>query len=119
MKIERAGKLREERFIIIVVEMHYDRGLTQQEIGKKLNVSRTTISRALAQAKKQGYVQIKINYPEDSAINLEGRLEERFGLKEAVIASSLNENDLKEEIAFFASDYLLRTLKNHMTIALT
>lgn len=64
-------------------------------------------------------MQIKINYPEDSAINLEGRLEERFGLKEAVIASSLNENDLKEEIAFFASDYLLRTLKNHMTIALT
>ena len=119
MKIERAGKLREERFIIKVVEMHYKQGLSQQEIGKKLNVSRTTISRALAQAKKQGYVQIKINYPEDSAINLEGRLEERFGLKEAVIASSLNENDLKEEIAFFASDYLLRTLKNHMTIALT
>ena len=85
--------------------------MSQQEIGKKLNVSRTTISRALAQAKKHGYVQIKINYPEDSAINLEGRLEERFGLKEAVIASSLNENDLKEEIAFFASDYLLRTLK--------
>ena len=117
--IERAGKLREERFIIKVVEMHYKQGLSQQEIGKKLNVSRTTISRALAQAKKHGYVQIKINYPEDSAINLEGRLEERFGLKEAVIASSLNENDLKEEIAFFASDYLLRTLKNHMTIALT
>ena len=91
--IERAGKLREERFIIKVVEMHYKQGLSQQEIGKKLNVSRTTISRALAQAKKHGYVQIKINYPEDSAINLEGRLEERFGLKEAVIASSLNRRD--------------------------
>ena len=60
--IERAGKLREERFIIKVVEMHYKQGLSQQEIGKKLNVSRTTISRALAQAKKHGYVQIKINY---------------------------------------------------------
>ena len=53
--IERAGKLREERFIIKVVEMHYKQGLSQQEIGKKLNVSRTTISRALAQAKKHGY----------------------------------------------------------------
>ena len=39
--IERAGKLREERFIIKVVEMHYKQGLSQQEIGKKLNVSRT------------------------------------------------------------------------------
>ena len=51
--IERAGKLREERFIIKVVEMHYKQGLSQQEIGKKLNVSRTTISRALTQAKEQ------------------------------------------------------------------
>ena len=34
--IERAGKLREERFIIKVVEMHYKQGLSQQEIGKKL-----------------------------------------------------------------------------------
>ena len=111
--------MREERFIIKVVEMHYKQGLSQQEIGKKLNVSRTTISRALAQAKKQGYVQIKINYPQDSAISLEGRLEERFGLKEAVIASAQDPDELKDEVAFYASDYLLRTLKNHMTIALT
>ena len=64
------ASLREERFIIKVVEMHYKQGLSQQEIGKKLNVSRTTISRALAQAKKQGYVQIKINYPEDQQLIL-------------------------------------------------
>ena len=80
--------MREERFIIKVVEMHYKQGLSQQEIGKKLNVSRTTISRTLAQARREGYVQIKINYPEGSAINLEGMLEEKFQLKEVVIASA-------------------------------
>lgn len=111
--------MREERFIIKVVEMHYKQGMSQQEIGKKLNVSRTTISRVLAQAKREGYVQIKINYPENSAINLEGALEQKFGLKEAVIASAQKEAELKDEIAFYASDYLLRTLKNHMTVALT
>mgnify|MGYP000797706614 CR=1 FL=1 len=72
--------LREERFIIKVVEMHYKQGMSQQEIGKKLNVSRTTISRVLAQAKREGYVQIKINYPENSAINLEGALEQKLSL---------------------------------------
>ncbi|GFO85465.1 MULTISPECIES: sugar-binding transcriptional regulator [Anaerostipes] len=111
--------MREERFIIKVVEMHYKQGLSQQEIGKKLNVSRTTISRTLAQARREGYVQIKINYPEGSAINLEGMLEEKFQLKEVVIASAQNEKELKEEVAFYASDYLLRTLKNHVTLALT
>lgn len=111
--------MREERFIIKVVEMHYKQGMSQQEIGKKLNVSRTTISRALAQAKREGYVQIQINYPQDSAISLETTLEQTFNLKEAVIASTQNEQDLQDEIAFYASDYLLRTLKNHMTVALT
>lgn len=110
--------MREERFIIKVVEMHYKQGLSQQEIGKKLNVSRTTISRTLAQARREGYVQIKINYPEGSAINLR-MLEEKFQLKEVVIASAQNEKELKEEVAFYASDYLLRTLKNHVTLALT
>lgn len=111
--------MREERFIIKVVEMHYKQGMSQQEIGKKLNVSRTTISRALAQAKREGYVQIQINYPQDSAISLETTLEQKFNLKEAVISSTQNEQDLQDEIAFYASDYLLRTLKNHMTVALT
>lgn len=111
--------MREERFIIKVVEMHYKQGLSQQEIGRKLNVSRTTISRTLAQARREGYVLIKINYPEGSAINLEETLEKKFQLKEAVIASAQAEKELKEEIAFYASDYLLRTLKNHMTVALT
>ena len=99
--------------------MHYKQGMSQQEIGKRLNVSRTTISRILAQARREGYVQIKINYPEDATVNLENQLEEKYGLKEAVIASVQNKDELADEIAFYASDYLLRTLKNHMTIALT
>ena len=94
--IERAGKLREERFIIKVVEMHYKQGLSQQEIGKKLNVSRTTISRALAQAKRQGYVQIKINYPEDSAINLEARLEERFKRRNCILCIRLSAENFEK-----------------------
>lgn len=99
--------------------MHYKQGMSQQEIGKKLNVSRTTISRALAQAKREGYVQIQINYPQGSAISLETALEEKYHLKEAVIASTQNNDEVRDEIASYASDYLLRTLKNHMTVALT
>ena len=97
--------MREERFIIKVVEMHYKQGMSQQEIGKRLNVSRTTISRILAQARREGYVQIKINYPEDATVSLEKQLEEKYGLKEAVIASVQNKDELADEIAFYASDY--------------
>ena len=47
--------MREERFITKVVDMHYKQGMSQQEIGKALNVSRPTVSRALTKAKKEGY----------------------------------------------------------------
>ena len=49
----------------------------------------------------------------------EAILEDKYKLTEAIIASAKNESELKEEIAFYASDYILRVLKNHMTLALT
>ena len=57
--------MREERFIVKVVEMHYIQGLSQVEIAKKLGVSRTTISRTVAQARQRGYIEFKVNYPDD------------------------------------------------------
>lgn len=111
--------MKEERFVIKVVEMYYKQGMSQVEIGKKLNVSRTTISRALDQARKEGYVQIQINYPEGSMTNIEAKLEQKYHLKEAVIACGKNEEDTGQEIAFYTSDYILRTLKNHMTLGLS
>lgn len=111
--------MKEERFVIKVVEMYYKQGMSQVEIGKKLNVSRTTISRALDQARKEGYVQIQINYPEGSMTNIEAKLEQKYHLKEVVIACGKNDEDTSQEIAFYTSDYILRTLKNHMTLGLS
>ena len=78
--------MKDERFMMKVVKMYYKNGMSQVDIGKKLNVSRMTVARALEQARKQGYVQIKINFPENSAANEEEFLEEKFDLKEAIIA---------------------------------
>ena len=77
--------MREERFIVKVVEMHYIQGLSQVEIAKKLGVSRTTISRTVAQARQRGYIEFKVNYPDDIEPGEEKLLEEKYGLKEAVI----------------------------------
>ncbi len=48
----------DERFLMRVVDMYYQQEMLQDEIAKKLNVSRTTVSRALSKAKKEGYEQI-------------------------------------------------------------
>ncbi|MDX8417199.1 sugar-binding transcriptional regulator [Absicoccus intestinalis] len=111
--------MKEENFIIRVVEMHYKQGLSQQQISEKLNISRTTVSRALTKAKDIGIIEIKINYPVGTGNDLEAQLEKKYGLKEVIIAYSNQEDRLADEIAKNASDFLVRQIKNPMKIALT
>lgn len=111
--------MREDSFIVRVAEMHYKQGLSQQEIAKKLNISRTTVSRTLTQAKNKGIVEIKLNYPRGTDENLEVQLEEKYGLKEVIIAYAHNDTKLDEEMASNAADFLIRMIKNPMTIAMT
>ena len=80
------SQMKSDRFLIKVAELYYRDGLSQQEIAKKLHTSRTSISRALIQARNEGYVQIRIQYPEQSDLGLERELEEKYGLTEALIA---------------------------------
>lgn len=111
--------MREERFIAKVVEMHYKQGMSQQEITKILNVSRATVSRAITKAKKEGYVEIRINHLDTSRISMEEKLENKFGLKEAIIASKRKDEDIGETVAFYAADYLLRIMESNMTLAMS
>lgn len=71
--------MKSDRFLIKAAELYYRDGLSQQEIAQKLHTSRTSISRALIQARNEGYVQIRIQYPEQSNLGLERELEEKYG----------------------------------------
>lgn len=111
--------MQDERFIIKAAEMYYKNNISQQEIAKRLNVSRTTISRALTRAKAEGYVEIKINYPEGGLMNEEARLESKYALREAIVARQGDGSSVAEQVGAFAADYVLRTIHGDMTIGLT
>lgn len=49
-------KRRDERFLMKVADMYYRDELSQDIIASKLNISRTTVSRALTSAKQAGYI---------------------------------------------------------------
>lgn len=117
--VRKADKLKDERFMMKVLKMYYKNGMSQVAIGKKLNVSRMTVARVLEQARKEGYVQIKINFPENSAANEEEILEQKFNLQEAIIVYPREGEQVIDEIGFLTADYMIRILKNHMTLALT
>lgn len=111
--------MKSDRFLIKVAELYYRDGLSQQEIAQKLHTSRTSISRALIQARNEGYVQIRIQYPEQSNLGLERELEEKYGLTEALIAVPAYDQSSDQEVAFQAVDYTLRVLKKNMVLGMT
>ena len=50
---------------------------------------------------------------------MEEKLENKFGLKEAIIASKRKDEDIGETVAFYAADYLLRIMESNMTLAMS
>ena len=113
------NQMKSDRFLIKVAELYYRDGLSQQEIAQKLHTSRTSISRALIQARNEGCVQIRIQYPEQSNLGLERELEEKYGLTEALVAVPAYDQSSDQEVAFQAVDYTLRVLKKNMVLGMT
>ena len=113
------NQMKSGRFLIKVAELYYRDGLSQQEIAQKLHTSRTSISRALIQARNEGCVQIRIQYPEQSNLGLERELEEKYGLTEALVAVPAYDQSSDQEVAFQAVDYTLRVLKKNMVLGMT
>ena len=74
--------------LIEVARLYYEQQLTQAEIGQRISVSRSTVSRLLQEARDQGVVTIIINYTVARDANLEKQLQITFGLKKARVLCS-------------------------------
>ena len=68
-----------------VSKLYYLDGATQAEIGKKLNLSRPTISRLLQFAREKNIVKISINDPLSNIEDLQHQLKEKYQLKDVII----------------------------------
>lgn len=110
--------IKDERFMIKVVDMYYKDEMSQDAISKKLNISRATVSRTLSRAKKEGIVKIQINYPSENTIDLEKSIEKEFGLKEVLVAVETEGMNKDYAVSIQASEYLARILKNNMKLGI-
>ncbi|MBF7097100.1 sugar-binding transcriptional regulator [Alkalibacter mobilis] len=110
------------RLIVRCVKMHYEENLKQNEVAARLGISKATVSRIINYAKEKGIVEFKINnpYPEE-IIQLEKKIEKKYGLLEVIIADleSDDESDVKKAIAKEAAKYLSRVLKQGMLIGVS
>jgi DNA-binding transcriptional regulator LsrR (DeoR family) len=104
-----------------VAKAYYDDGLTQQQIGEKLGLSRIKVSRLLRIARDEKIVQISIAPPQESNADLERQLEREYGLKEALVAtcSAGDGATVIDELGTIAASCVTRGLQGSEVIALS
>ena len=102
------------RLLARVGRMYYEQGLKQEEIAEKLHISRPKVSRLLRQAQEEGIVQISVISPPGIHADLEERLEQTFGLVEAVVVDvpgGAAPGEVNRLIGTVAAEYLARTVE--------
>ncbi|MEO5965712.1 MAG: sugar-binding domain-containing protein [Candidatus Limnocylindrales bacterium] len=70
--------------LIEIAWLNHEYGLTQEEVARRLGVSRSTISRALADAERQGIVQVVVTVPLPREVRLSAELARLMGVPATV-----------------------------------
>ncbi|MBT4644661.1 MAG: sugar-binding transcriptional regulator [Deltaproteobacteria bacterium] len=94
---------------------YYKDGLTQNEIAKRLGVSRATVINYLRLARENGIVDIRINGSSFSANSLAKELKNKFDLEDVYIAAVYHDGSLTESDA---EEYALRQVARVAAMAL-
>lgn len=74
-----------------VARLHYEHGLTHQQIADRLGVSRVKVTRMLAEARRTGVVEIRVHSDEPLFTDLEEALAEHAGLAHVQLAPTVGD----------------------------
>lgn len=101
------------RLLTKVSKLYYENNLNQDEIVARLHISRSTISRLLAQARKEGIVKIMVIPPTGTYAALETSIEQKYSIEEVIIADVPTPDSpqmMARELGAAAANYLLRVI---------
>jgi DNA-binding transcriptional regulator LsrR (DeoR family) len=107
------ARLDELRLMARVARMYYEGNLKQPEIAERLSLSQATISRLLKRAEAEGIVRITVSVPVGAFPEQEEALERRYGLKEAIVVDSLEdeEEQVMRDLGAAAAYYVETTVR--------
>lgn len=111
-----------ERLLTKIARLYYQEDLTQAEIANRLRLSRQKVQRLLREARSAGTVQIAIRPIMGIFQEQERALEEKFGLREAVLVETSDYSDqdvVAREVGAGAADYLLRVIQPNDSVVIS
>jgi lsr operon transcriptional repressor len=85
VRLDDPGRWSSEELLLRVAWYYYKDELTQDEIARRLSMSRASVGRLLDRARRVGLVSINLNTEYLDAFELSGELRRAFGLAEALV----------------------------------
>ena len=103
--------------LIEVAQLYYEQDLTQNEIAKKLGISRPLVSVLLQEARSSGVVTITINHVENAQQLIAQRIEAIYHVPRAVIVPDERSADATDDaVSAAAFDHCFRSGKTHRSV---
>jgi DNA-binding transcriptional regulator LsrR (DeoR family) len=102
-----------DELLVTVASLYYELNQNQQQIADRLEVSRSSVSRLIKEARDRGIVEIFIHKSVAHDFTLEQELINRFGLKDAYVlrtAPGTEEGTLLRAVGRLAAGYLQRVI---------
>jgi DNA-binding transcriptional regulator LsrR (DeoR family) len=114
------ARIDELRLMAKVARMYYGLNMRQTEIMERLNVSQSTVSRLLKRAEAEGIVRITVTVPSGTHPELEEALQSVYGLKDAIVVDSVDDEDqIVRDLGAAAAFYVETTLKTGDVIGIS
>ena len=111
---------RRDDLIAEVATLYYRSRLDQEEIARRVGVSRSTVSRMLSEALESGVVEIRIRGSLPLAEELQRDLVRKFGLRDALVLDANGRRvDTLDRIGRLAARYLDTTLSDGDVLAIS
>lgn len=101
-----------------VAEMYYVQDLTQAEISRQIDITRSAVSRMLTEARNKGIVEINVRRPLRFDTGLEAALTDRFKLQAAHVLAGQRDasyDKLRRQLGLAAAGVLKELLQPRMS----
>jgi DNA-binding transcriptional regulator LsrR (DeoR family) len=110
----------ELRLMAKVARLYYRDGLRQLQITERLNIHQSTVSRLLKRAEKEGIVRTTLTMPPGLHQELEDALTSGYGLREAIVVDTVDqEEQIVRDLGAAAGFYLETTLTRRDIIGIS
>ena len=76
-----------------MARLYHERVLSQSQIAERLELSQPTVSRLLKRAEAEGIVRVVVTHPSGTHPGLEEGLQEKYGLREAMVVETATGED--------------------------